>query len=71
MMPPYFSGEIPMVRDRVSDSANLAGTVTHILYRGDDVELVVRWDDGSTGIHNHAHGLVLVERAPEIIALTQ
>ena len=60
-----------MVRDRVSDSANLAGTVTHILYRGDDVELVVRWDDGSTGIHNHAHGLVLVERAPEIIALTQ
>jgi len=71
MMPPYFSGEIPMARDRVSDSANLAGTVTHILYLANELELVVRWDDGSTGIHNHADGLVLVERAPEVIALTQ
>jgi hypothetical protein len=70
-MPPYFSGEIPMSSDRVSDSANLAGTVTHILYLADDVELVVRWDDGTIGIHNHADGPVLVERAPEVIALTQ
>lgn len=60
-----------MARDRVSDSANLTGTVTQIVYSDCEVELVVRWDDGSTGIHNHPDGLVLVERAPEIIALTQ
>ena len=60
-----------MLRDRVSDSANLTGTVTHIRHSAGDVRLVIRWDDGSTGIHNHADGLVLVERAPEIIALTQ
>jgi hypothetical protein len=61
-MLPYFSGQLPMLRDRVSDSANLTGTVTQIRHIEGDAQLVVLWDDATTGINNHADGLVLVER---------
>jgi hypothetical protein len=49
----------------------MTGTVTQIRYIAGEVQLVVRWDDETTGIHNHPDGLVLVERAPEVMALTQ
>jgi hypothetical protein len=62
-MLPYVSGEIPALGDRVSGSSNRTGTVTRFLFFGDDPELVVEWDDGTTGIRYQAADFVLVERA--------
>ena len=71
-MSPYVSGEGPALGDRVSNSSNRTGTVTRFLYFGDAAELVVEWDDGTTGIRYLPEDFILVERAPkETISVSQ
>ena len=62
---PYISGEIPALGDRVSDRSLRSGIVTRFLFFGDVSELVVEWDDGTTGIRYQPEDFVLVERAPK------
>ena len=61
---PYCTGEEPMVGDAVSDKERRVGTVTHIMhYGGGPAELVIEWEDGTTGIRYCCHEeLMLIER---------
>ena len=61
---PYFTGQEPMVGDAVSDRDRRVGFVTHIIQFGvNPPELVIDWEDGTTGIGYFDHeALVLVER---------
>ena len=61
---PYFTGQEPMVGDAVSDRDRRIGFVTHIIHFGaNPPELVIDWEDGTTGIgYFDYEALVLVER---------
>ena len=62
-MPPYISGEVPTLGDLVSDSSSRSGIVTRFLLFGDDLELIVEWEDGTTGIRHFPTDVVLISRA--------
>ena len=65
---PYISGETPELGDRVCDSAQRSGTVTYIFHTRAVTELIVDWDDGTTGIHYQPEDFVLIERVNEDIS---
>lgn len=53
---PYVTGENPEACDLVSDRFGRTGTVTHVIMWGSICsELVIEWDDGTTGIRYAVH----------------
>ena len=53
---PYNTGETPEVGDRIFDLEGRLGAVTHVIMWGSGrTELVIKWDDGTTGIRYLTH----------------
>ena len=68
---PYISGQIPELRDRVSDSAARTGTVVYFLHFDEVTELIVEWDDDTIGIRYQPEDLVLVGREMDTVSQSQ
>jgi hypothetical protein len=48
---PYNTGQIPKVGDCIADKQHRRGIVSHIMRLGSTAsELVIKWEDGTTGI---------------------
>jgi hypothetical protein len=70
---PYSNGKIPMIGDEVSDEKHHAGLVKRLLHSGgEDVELVIEWEDGTVGIRYFPSDVIFVSRqAKEIVSIPQ
>jgi len=53
---PYNTGEVAEAGDRVCNAKARLGVVTHVIMWGSEQsELVIRWEDGTTGIRYATH----------------